>query len=334
VKRSARVMPGMVTLALALALVVALTISSVTQAASKPTITGNAVVGATLTSSPAGDDGHYRWQRCDPAVATCDPAAPHGDTNWVNVPGAKTQSYVVAAGDLGFFVRVLAHDISPGNGTWAASDPVGPVTSGAAPPLPNLTPEHGLQVLAAPVTGSVEVKIPGSSVFTPLNQLSELPVGTVIDTRGSRVQLIAATGDLGSTTPDQSIEFYAGLFKITQPPNPNAPATAKLVQKLICGAASAKSRAARASGAGPIAVAAGRNRRPSPTRRKLWGSGSGGYRTSGRGSTGSVVGTTWLTKDTCGGTLTRVTEGVGVSVFDKKTKKSVLVGPGEKYFAG
>jgi hypothetical protein len=330
-------MPGIVALALTVALVVALTASSSAHYGTPPVITGDPLVGATLTSSDVGDSGIFKWQRCDPGepvpttgtttpTITCDPNASHGSSSWPDIPGATEQSYVVTADDIGFLIRVRAKGTSTG-WHWVTSEPVGPVPGPEPRPTVAPEPEHGVALVAEPVFGTVRVKPPGASGFSVLTGLSQIPVGTIIDTRGSRVELTAATGALGSHSPDKSVEFYSGLFRITQPPGPDAPATARLVEKLACGPAS-ESKAARASGAGPVAVAAGRNRR------KLWGNGSGGYRTSGRGSTGSVVGTTWLTKDTCGGTLTRVTEGAGVEVFDKETKKSVFVGPGEKYFAG
>jgi hypothetical protein len=326
--RGARLIAGLSGLVLALTLTV--TLSATSSAAPgetpKPTISGNAVVGHTLTSSSVGADANYKWQRCNPAVATCDPAAPHGDADWPDIAGADEITYLIQPSDIGFFIRVRAHDVSLGTHAWTPSDPVGPVTAGnGAPPPPlNLAPEHGVNVLAEPVAGSVEVRTPGGT-FKPLTEASELPVGTIFDTRGSRVKLTAATGLLGEQSADQPIDFYLGVFKIIQPPGLNAPATAKLVEKLTCGKGQGK--AASASGAGPVATAAGKRRR------KLWGSGSGGYRTAGSGSTGSVVGTTWLTLDTCAHTLTKVIDGHGVLVFDKKTKKKKLVGPGEKYFA-
>ena len=79
---------------------------------------------------------------------------------------------------------------------------------------------------------------------------------------------------------------------------------------------------------GPTAVVSRKRRR-----RRVWGSGSGSYSTAGRGGTGSVRGTTWLTKDTCKGTKFKVTEGIGITVFDKKKKKKIKLGPGDKYFA-
>lgn len=288
----------------------------------KPTITGGAVVGGTLTSSDAGGSPpSYQWQRCDPSAPAC-----NVDSSWSDIADATFQSYMVAPADAGFFIRVRATNA---DAQLVASDPVGPIpgTQGApagAPAGGALTPEHGVQVLAEPVSGTVEVKTPGGR-FQALTGLTELPVGTIFDTRGSRVRLTAATGAFGSTAPDQSVEFYAGLFKIKQSPRSGSAATAKLIGKLACGAG--RPKASRASSKGPTAVTAGKRGR------KLWGSGSGGYATSGKGSTASVRGTIWLTKDTCDGTLTKVVEGLGVEVFDRKLKKKIFLGPGEKYLA-
>ena len=43
-------------------------------------------------------------------------------------------------------------------------------------------------------------------------------------------------------------------------------------------------------------------------------------------------GTRWLTKDTCAGTLTRVTQGA-VDVRDKHTRRTVTVRAGHAYLA-
>jgi len=289
----------------------------------QPTITGEPVVGGTLTSSDVGESTTYQWQRCDPSASACN-SVDSVDSSWSDIAGASAQSYMVAPADTGFFIRVLA--MSPSTAEqWVASDRVGPI-SGAqgAPAGVALAPEHGVQVLAEPVFGTVEVKTPGGS-FQALTGLTELPVGTIFDTRGSRVRLTAATGAFGSTAPDQSVEFYAGLFKIKQSPGSGSDATAKLIGKLACGAG--RPTTARAGSKGPTAVTTAKRGR------KLWGSGSGGYATSGRGSTSSVRGTIWLTKDTCDGTLTKVVEGLGVEVFDRKLKKKIFLGPGEKYLA-
>jgi len=141
------------------------------------------------------------------------------------------------------------------------------------------------------------------------------------------VKVTAATGDLGNTTADNSVFFYDGLVKIKQGTALNAPAIAKLVQKLRC--KKRKGGGAKAGKAGEPVATISRKRR----RRRVWGSGSGNYSTSGRGGTGSVRGTTWLTKDTCRGTFFKVTEGIGISVLDIDLGKQVELGPGQSYFA-
>jgi hypothetical protein len=59
--------------------------------------------------------------------------------------------------------------------------------------------------------------------------------------------------------------------------------------------------------------------------RGLWGSGRGRFRTGGRRSSATVRGTTWFTKDSCAGTLTKVVEGT-VVVDDFGKKKDVKKG--------
>jgi hypothetical protein len=279
----------------------------------RPTVTGTPLVGETLVAS---ESNLYRWQRCDPAVGTCVDAGVT-DPNWSDIGGARARTYTILPADVGFFIRVLSKGTNLGE-QWAASAPVGPVSG--EPPL------HGVRVLVEPVEGTVKVKEPGENAFSTLTELGLIPVGSKIDTRGGRVQLTAATGGLGSDAVDHPIDFYAGLFKIIQKPAVNAPATVKLTQKLGCGAKKGAKQASASAG-GPKAVDSRRRRR------RVWGSGSGNYSTSGSGGTGSVRGTTWLTKDTCKGTVFKVTEGVGITVFDFKKKKKIKLGPGDKYFA-
>ena len=69
-----------------------------------------------------------------------------------------------------------------------------------------------------------------------------------------------------------------------------------------------------------------------PKTRHLWGQGSGAFRTTGRYSAATVRGTKWLVRDSCSGTLTRVTQGV-VSVRDKVRHKSIVVRAGHRYTA-
>ncbi len=308
-----------------------------------PTISGDPEVGEVLTASDVDDTGLYKWQRCSPDAADCAAATQFDAAEWADIPNAHGQefrAYTLTDADLGRLVRVIAKGTSMGE-KWVASNAVGPVGGVAPPPPPDpdeppavtaqsapqaIAPQHGVQLIGEPVSGETEVKVPGQKGFVPLTQLREIPVGSVIDTRGSRMRLTAATGNFGNTTPDQSVEFWAGLFRITQPATANSDATARLVEKLSCNGGG-NGEAAKASSGGPIAVAAGRRKR------KMWGSGTGSYATAGSGGTGSVRGTTWLTKDGCDGTLFKVTQGIGIDVKVKGLKKLIALGPGEKYFA-
>lgn len=96
----------------------------------KPTITGTAQEGETLTSSEAD---LYRWQRCDPSAATCADDAGSDDPNWTDVPGANgpnQQTYVLTTADIGRKIRVQTKLTDTGT-QFVPSDPVGPVLRAA-----------------------------------------------------------------------------------------------------------------------------------------------------------------------------------------------------------
>ena len=66
--------------------------------------------------------------------------------------------------------------------------------------------------------------------------------------------------------------------------------------------------------------------------RRLWGQGSGKFRTQGRFASATVRGTTWLTNDRCDGTQVQVTTGT-VTVRDLVQKRDVPVTAPGTYFA-
>ena len=154
--------------------------------------------------------------------------------------------------------------------------------------------------------GTVKVKLPGRDRFRTLAEGEQLPVGTVVDTLKGRVTLVAAGG--------QEADFFDGIFRIGQGKGAKPLTTLTLVEKLTCPKAGS-------------AIAAAKKKK-----RRLWGDGSGKFRTKGKHSAATVVGTRWLVEDRCTSTLTRVVRG-RVSVRDFVKKRTVIVRAGKKYVA-
>jgi hypothetical protein len=174
-----------------------------------------------------------------------------------------------------------------------------------APPPPLPAPVAGKTVNAFVVRGTVRIK--RGRRFVVLAAGEQIPVGATLDTTKGRVTIVAAG--------DQTADFYDGIFRIGQGRGVKPLTTLTLVEKLRC------PRAGRAS------TAAKRKKK-----RKLWGEGSGKFRTRGKHSAATVVGTKWLVEDRCSSTLTRVVTGV-VSVRDFGRRKTVRVKAGKKYVA-
>jgi hypothetical protein len=186
---------------------------------------------------------------------------------------------------------------------------------GVVPEAPVGDPVAGETVVAAKAKGTVRVKLPGSSHFFVLQDKTQLPVGTTFDTSkgNSRVSLFAAQSNIPGRT--KKAWFYQGQFKFTQTHGKKPVATLAMNGALKCGGKANASAALRKA-----------------KKRRLWGDGKGRFRTKGKHSAATVVGTKWLVQDTCSGTLTRVVRGV-VKVRDFKKRKTVTVRAGHSYFA-
>jgi hypothetical protein len=180
------------------------------------------------------------------------------------------------------------------------------VVRGFARPLG--LPVAGKTVNAQPAGGTVKVKLPGKKGFATLKAGEQIPVGTTVDTTHGRVTLVTAA----KSGTDQA-DFYDGVFKIGQSKKSKL-TTLTLVGKLACGAGKANTAAKKKKA------------------RRLWGDGRGHFRTKGKNSAATVLGTKWLVKDTCSSTLTQVARGK-VSVRDFAKKKTVIVKAGHKYVA-
>jgi hypothetical protein len=181
-------------------------------------------------------------------------------------------------------------------------------------------PKQGRSVVVAAERGTIRVRRPGATRFTALDEPGRIPVGSVVDARRGRVQLVSAIAH-GRV---QEGLFWGSKFKTTQRRSGGGMTTLTLRGGNL--AACRRSTADRA-----LAVASRkRKRRP---RRSLWARDNGGrFRTHGNDSVATARGTAWLTQDRCRGTFTRVIEG-SVSVRDLARHRRVLVKAGHAYLA-
>lgn len=172
-------------------------------------------------------------------------------------------------------------------------------------------PVAGKTVNLTVKAGVVRFKLPGSTSFVTLTDPQQVPLGTIIDTTHGRVTLTSAADTAGAT---QHAWFYRGIFAVAQTTGAKPITSLALAgPKPSCGA--------------PAAAA-----KKTPKTRRLWGEGSGSFRTRGQFSAATVRGTRWAVIDECRGTLTIVTSGV-VAVRDFRRHKTVLVRAGHRYLA-
>ena len=156
----------------------------------------------------------------------------------------------------------------------------------------------------------MKIKRPGRKHFVTLTAEAHIPVGSSIDTRRGRITITAAQGKGKATSAD----FYDGLFKLTQTKGKKPLTTLTLTERLSCSAKAASAAAKKKK------------------KRRLWGDGNGRFRTKGKRSAATVVGTKWLVEDRCTSTLTRVARGK-VKVRDFVKHKTVTVRAGKSYTA-
>ena len=174
-------------------------------------------------------------------------------------------------------------------------------------PTPTPTPVPQKDATGKP-SGTVLIKLPGGK-FAPFDPSKAIPSGSEIDVTKGRIELTAVLKPGGKP---QTATFYAGIFKLR---------LRTKTTDLTLSQPLAKCPKKRAS-------AAAKKRKT----RKLWGSGSGSFRTRGQYSAATVRGTQWLVQDSCAGTLTRVKKGV-VSVRDNVRHKTIVVRAGKTYLA-
>jgi hypothetical protein len=204
----------------------------------------------------------------------------------------------------------------PGGKTSNAEAKSGVLGSIAAAPPP---PKFGVSGNVAPVSGSVLVKLPGSSIFVALTGLRQIPFGTVVNATNGKVTVttVAPGGVI------QTITYSEGVFKLTQ--DRNGLVVATLVGGDFAGCPTAQQRS-------HLARASAKRTSPKHVVRKLWSEGHGRYSTKGNYAAGAVLGTRWLTEDLCDGTFIHVVTD-RVAVTNLVTHRHLTVKAGHSYLA-
>ena len=205
--------------------------------------------------------------------------------------------------------------VTPAQPPLSTSNPLGTATPTPTPPsAPPAPPTLGRTAVAGVVSGTVFVRVPGSSTLQLLGADQNIPMGSLLNATHGVVRLTDAIDHKGHT---QSATVWAGSFVVTQARTGRGLTTFKLAGSLSCPSAHG------------VTTAAARSRAPV----KLWGKDNHGrYSTRGRNSVATVRGTVWETVESCAGTRTVVKRGL-VSVRDLHRRRSVLVRAGHSYLA-
>lgn len=282
-----------------------------------PSVSGNAVVGSTLSCSLGTWNGvpaptlTREWLRNGTPIAL-----------------QTGSTYTTVQADVGANV---ACKVTATNSAGSANDTSNAIAVSEPPPAPPTPPTFKQTVNAEPVSGSVTYQCPGGPVKV-LDQAILLPIGCTVDASGGRMSLTSAD----QTGATQQADFYGDAFRMAQVVDKKkgktkkkgkgrksaAPVSQRTYTQLTLTTSPTGCKGAKSSGAVAQKSRGG----------GLWGRGSGRFRTSGRRSSATVRGTTWFVQDTCAGTLTRVAEGT-VIVDDFTKDKTVTLRPGQSYLA-
>jgi hypothetical protein len=223
--------------------------------------------------------------------------------------------------------------------TNAAGTTLGPDVTFTTAKLPAPgSPTLGKTFNISLVSGIVLIKVNGQLV--PLTELTQIPKNTLIDALHGTLTLTsaggspspahdaAAKGKKHKKTPTQTGNFGGAIFKISQAAAGAGKGlvTLALVENAFSGAPSyATCKAHKA--ADPSATAAS-----SRTLQLLHASAHGKFRTKGRYSAATVLGTKWTIADRCDGTLTHdITDSVVVTDFVHH--KTIVLHAGQSYLA-
>ena len=308
----------------------------------------NAPEGVTITSDGAvfiGDTGNHKVREID-TQGTISTVAGNGTPGFSGDGGAPTAAQLANPRGVATNNGVVWTADSANNRVRAISN----VTTTPTPttnqrpsqnaPIGITPPKIGVSIVAGTVAGTVLIRQPGESSFSPLIGGGNFPLGSELDTTNNTVQMWYETNE-DSTQAD--VYASQGRFVTKQPlqrDQGQRPGELDLSGPTggRCPPGRALTRTASAAFVSPratsaaLATAARRKRHGRAVRVRA----KGKIKTKGRYGSAIVRGTGWTTHDFCrgakSGTLFSVFEGV-VSVRDFVRHTTVRVPAGRKYFA-
>jgi DNA-binding beta-propeller fold protein YncE len=221
-----------------------------------------------------------------------------------------------------YHVRLVATNSA---GTTLGQDLTFTTAAAPSPGAPTLGKTFNIQ----PVSGLVLIDINGHLV--PLTELTQIPAGVAIDTLHGTLKLTTASGGGGgahdAAAKTQTGEFRGAVFRLSQQTR-GAGKGLVTVMLALSAFKGAPSQSICKSHAGAADATAASSR----TIQLLHASAHGKFRTSGRYSAATVLGTIWTVAARCDGTLTHSIKDP-VEVTDFIRHKTIILHAGQSYLA-
>ena len=223
-----------------------------------------------------------------------------------------------------YHVRLVATNSA---GTTFGQDVTFTTAMAPAPGPPTLGQTFNIE----PISGLVLIFINGHLV--PLTQLTQTPSGVPIDTLHGTLKLITATGGGGpahdAAAKTQTGEFSGAVFRLSQGTRGAGKGLVTVMMALSAFKGAPSQATCRNNGAAADAHAA---KASSKVIQLLHASAHGKFRTSGRYSAATVLGTKWTVTARCDGTLTHdITDSVAVTDFVRH--RTIILHAGQSYLA-
>ena len=223
-----------------------------------------------------------------------------------------------------YHVRLVATNSA---GTTFGQDVTFTTAAAPAPSAPTLGKTFNIQ----PVSGLVLIFINGHLV--PLTQLTQIPAGVAIDTLHGTLKLTTASGSGGgahdAAAKTQTGEFSGAVFRLSQQTRGAGKGLVTVMLALSAFKSAPSQAICKSNGAAGDAHAAKTNTK---TIQLLHASAHGKFRTSGRYSAATVLGTIWTVAARCDGTLTHAIKDP-VEVTDFVRHKTIILHAGQTYLA-